>query len=251
MSHVAGRAMSALILCTTEIIIAPALAFTCVALLHPHPINLHDLTFTIEGTIINAPLAPPIATHGHVQNHIEPVVEWPLVHIIGLFAEELVHLVIACKEHDVRSPFHSVGVPILHIHMRRTPDLCTNAMVVRLRVHSAVDFTRVVAHVLHDVNFATTGPSTIARLPWHHPVGCPCATGCSVLQASTNMEFAVQPVCSALQLRRCKSTATVPLAAGTDLQRTIADKCVLLAIGVELKLIVAEAIAMAVERDPL
>lgn len=243
--------MTALILSTAEIIVAPTLAFTCRALLHPHPINFHDLTCTIEGIVIDAHLASPITAHSHIQNHIELVVEWPLVHVIRLLWEDLVHMIIACKEHDVRSPFHSVGVPIIHIHMHRSSDLRANAMVVRLRVYSSVDFARVVAHVLHDVDLATAGPPAIARLPWHHPVGCPSATGSSVPQASTNMEFAVQPICSALQFRRCKATTTVPLTAGTDLQCTIADKRVLLAIGVELKLVVAEAIAMAVDSGPL
>jgi len=186
--------MSALIVSTAKIIIAPTVAFSCLALLHPHPINLHDLTFTIKGTIIDALLASPITAHSHVQNHIELLVEWPLVHVIGLLPEDLVHAIIACKEQDFRLPFHSVGVPIFHIHTRRSSDLCASAVVVRLRVYRSVDLTRVIAHVLHDVDLATAGPPAIDRLPWHHPVGCPCATGCSVLQASTNMEFAVQPV---------------------------------------------------------
>jgi len=193
--------MSSLVFSTAKIIVAPTLAFSCLALLHPHPINLHDLTFTIKGAIINAHLASPVTAHSHVQNHIELLVEWPLAHVIGLLSEDLVHAIIACKDHDVRSPLHSVGVPILHIHTRRSSDLCANAVVVRLRVYRSVDFTRVIAHMLHDVNLATTGPPAIGRLPWHHPVGCPGATGSSFLQASTNMKFAVQPVCSALQLR--------------------------------------------------
>lgn len=221
------------------------------ALLYPHPIHFHDLTVTIEGTIVDTSLTSPIATHSHVQNDIELVVEWPLVDIVGLLAEELVHMIVTSEEHEVRAPFHSVCVPILHIHVHGSSNLRADAVVIGLGVYRAMDFTRVIADMLHDVDLATARPPTIATDPWHHPIGCPCATGSSFQQPSANMELAIQPVCSALQFGGCEPPTTVRLKAGSDLQCTIADKCVVLAIRVELKLIVTEAVAMAVDRSPL
>jgi hypothetical protein len=85
------------------------------------------LTISPEGLLVNTFLSSPITTNCHVQDHIELLIEWPLVFVSSrLLLEDLVHLIVAGKEYDIWPPFDSVCVPLLHIHTPGATNLCAD-----------------------------------------------------------------------------------------------------------------------------
>ena len=84
-------------------------------------------------------------------------------------------------------PFKGDDMPIVNIL-----DLSVASFIAIVEVSGAVKFVDVVAYILHDVDFAASGPISIDALGGHHPKGGPSTAGLGYFQ--TGFDPAIGPV---------------------------------------------------------
>jgi len=194
--------------------------------------------------LVDAFQGAPIATHSQVEDDVEWFVERPLHRVIRRLPVSLVYHVIQSELDDLWRPLHLVVVPIADVRVSGTTNLRADGVVAATRVHRAVDLARVVAHVLHDIDFAALWPAAVLVVSRHHPERRPSSSRLAAGQPGADGHFTVQEVGLGLQLRGGIALAAILLAQGLDLQSAIAHERIHLAIRVKLLFVVAEATAL-------
>lgn len=153
--------------------------------------HIVDLIIDGESCGIDTFAAAPSATPGEVEDYVEILVEGPVDPCCGAAYHRVAALAVDIPRKLVRGPLYGIDMEIIVgsgriLQRHRVMMLVVVASVVLPGVGREVNDIGIISNVLHDIDFARTGPCAVHTVVGEEPDCGPCTFHVGELRADIN-----------------------------------------------------------------